>query len=49
MKNLIPKLDICCRHRRRILPALGHRPLTDPSFPVDATNVMQVYELQEYT
>ena len=43
------ELDICCRHRRRILPALRHRPLTDPSFPVDATNVMQVYELQEYT
>ena len=25
-----------------------HRPLTDPSLPVDLANVMQVYELNEY-
>ena len=37
------------RHRRRTLPALRHRPLTDPSFPVYPANVMQVYELHEYT
>ena len=32
-----------------VLPALRHRPLTDPSFPVYPANVMQVYELHEYT
>ena len=39
----------CCRHRRRILPALRPRPLTDPSFPVYPANVMQVYEVHEFT
>ena len=32
-----------------MLPALRHRPLTDPRFPVHPANVMQVYKLHGYT
>ena len=37
----------CCRHRRRILPALRLRTLTDPRLPVDPANVIEGLKLMD--